>query len=337
MEIESTTYRKGLVSIITPCYNGAHLIPRLLDSILMQDYPNVEMFVIDDGSTDNTREVVLGYEARFAEKGYALHYIYQANGGQASALNNGLKHVTGEYLLWPDADDYYHSPHAVSSMVEAFGQLDDSYAIVRCEGQFVDERTLQPVRQRTYNQQKEHIFEEYFTGQESIAVAGLTMVRMAAFDKVNPKREIFHGRMPQNFQMMLPLGYSYKHYTLHENLYSILLKHDSHSRQQVPYEKCIDTFEGYQEITDKTLDSIAAIPAGELAEYHRLSRLSFLEGAMVMSFKYAKPREANRYASEKAAMGAHLTTACQIRRVLVWCPPALRVFDWVVNRLRSNA
>lgn len=335
MEQKSTACKKGLVSIITPCYNGAHLISRLLCSILDQDYPTVEMFVVDDGSKDNTKDVVFGFKEKFSKRGYALHYIHQANGGQASAINNGLKHVTGEYLLWPDADDYYHSPHAISRMVEAFGMLDSSYGIVRCEGQFVEEQIFQVVRPRTYNIRKEHIFEEYFTGQESIAVAGLTMLRMAAFDKVNPQREIFHGRMPQNFQMILPVGYSFKHFTLHENLYSILQRHDSHSRQEIPYDKCIDTFKGYQEIVDNTLEHIMTIPSSERIKYHRLSRLSFLDGAMVMSFKYAKPREANRYASEKAAMGARLTKACLCRRVLVWCPPALRVFDWLVNKLRK--
>ena len=53
--------QKELVSIITPCYNTGHLIHRLLESVLIQDYPHVEMLVVDDGSTDKTKDVILSY------------------------------------------------------------------------------------------------------------------------------------------------------------------------------------------------------------------------------------------------------------------------------------
>ena len=66
-------YKKGLVTIITPSYNSAHLIIRLLDSVLTQTYPNVEMFVIDDGSTDDTKDVVESYILAFQRRGYVLH------------------------------------------------------------------------------------------------------------------------------------------------------------------------------------------------------------------------------------------------------------------------
>lgn len=60
---------KGLVSVITPCYNGGMLIHRLLDSILKQDYSMIEMYVVDDGSKDNTRSVIESYIDCFADKG----------------------------------------------------------------------------------------------------------------------------------------------------------------------------------------------------------------------------------------------------------------------------
>ena len=109
--------QKGLVSIITPCYNTGSIVHRLLDSILEQDYPSVEMFAIDDGSTDNTPDVIKSYIPKFEKKGYRLTYVKQENGGQSSAINNGLKMVSGEYLAWPDSDDFYCVPTAISSLV----------------------------------------------------------------------------------------------------------------------------------------------------------------------------------------------------------------------------
>ena len=82
--------KKGLVSIITPCFNGGMLIHRLLDSILKQDYSMIEMYVVDDGSIDNTRSVIESYIDRFTNKGYVLNYIYQDNAGQAAAINKAL-------------------------------------------------------------------------------------------------------------------------------------------------------------------------------------------------------------------------------------------------------
>lgn len=59
---------KNLVTILTPCYNGAKVIHRLLDSVLVQDYPHIEMIVVDDGSTDNSKETIESYKSKFEEK-----------------------------------------------------------------------------------------------------------------------------------------------------------------------------------------------------------------------------------------------------------------------------
>lgn len=95
------------INIVTPVYNGEQYIHRLLDSILMQTYPDIMMYVIDDGSTDGTKAVVEHYVPLFVNRGYDLHYVYQENGGQSAALNRGLKYIDGDYFLWPDADDWY--------------------------------------------------------------------------------------------------------------------------------------------------------------------------------------------------------------------------------------
>ena len=138
--------KQGLVSIITPCYNGEKLIHRLLDSILSQDYPSIEMIIVDDGSKDKTHDVIENYINKFKQKGYNLLYLYQDNAGQAAAINKALPEVNGEFLVWPDADDYYSCCTSISEMVKAFYSLDDSYGIVRCGECWVDEKSLQVIR-----------------------------------------------------------------------------------------------------------------------------------------------------------------------------------------------
>ena len=59
---------KELVSILTPCYNGEKFISRLLDSILLQDYGNIEFIVVDDGSVDSSKEVIESYKKKFSDR-----------------------------------------------------------------------------------------------------------------------------------------------------------------------------------------------------------------------------------------------------------------------------
>lgn len=63
---------KKLVSILTPCYNGARVIHRLLDSVLQQDYPYVEMIIVDDGSIDDSKNIINSYQDKFVKNTNSL-------------------------------------------------------------------------------------------------------------------------------------------------------------------------------------------------------------------------------------------------------------------------
>jgi len=92
---------KGLVSIITPMYNGELFVGQTIDSVLNQTYNNWEMIVIDDGSKDRGPEIVNEY----VTKDSRVKLISQKNGGSASARNNGIRHAAGQYISLLDADD----------------------------------------------------------------------------------------------------------------------------------------------------------------------------------------------------------------------------------------
>jgi glycosyltransferase involved in cell wall biosynthesis/peptidoglycan/xylan/chitin deacetylase (PgdA/CDA1 family) len=87
----------SLVSVVVPCYNHAHFLGEAIESALAQTYPYLEIIVVDDGSSDNTREVA----ARYPQ----VRYVRQENQGLAAARNTGLRHSTGSYLVFLDADD----------------------------------------------------------------------------------------------------------------------------------------------------------------------------------------------------------------------------------------
>jgi len=92
------------VSVIVPTYNRKSLLPETLDSILGQTYDNYEIVIVDDGSSDGTKEVIDKYIELNPDK---IKYYYRNNGGCAAALNLGLDRVTGNYICVLGDDDIY--------------------------------------------------------------------------------------------------------------------------------------------------------------------------------------------------------------------------------------
>lgn len=93
---------KELVSVIVPVYNVEKYLERSIDSILAQSYENIEVILVNDGSTDNSRLILSKYEMVYSSK---LVVYDKSNGGLSSARNFGLDKANGEYILFVDSDD----------------------------------------------------------------------------------------------------------------------------------------------------------------------------------------------------------------------------------------
>lgn len=100
------------VSVVIPVYNYAHLIHETLDGVGRQSFQDFEVLVVDDGSTDNTEEVMARYDRRF-------RYLRQANQGPAAARNNGVAKAQGEFIAFLDHDDVWNERH-LESLLECF-------------------------------------------------------------------------------------------------------------------------------------------------------------------------------------------------------------------------
>lgn len=116
------------VSIVVPIYNTAKYLPACLDSILAQTHQDLEIILIDDGSTDESGQIADTY----AKKDKRIKVIHQKNAGQSSARNRGIKEAKGEYIGFVDSDDLIE-PEFVSSLLKLY---DGKTSIAVCGNQY---------------------------------------------------------------------------------------------------------------------------------------------------------------------------------------------------------
>lgn len=121
------------ISVITPTYNRAHLIGKAIASVQSQTFGDWEMIIVDDGSTDETRELICAY----AEADARIRYIHQANTKSSGARNNGIKNCRGSYVAFLDSDDTF-LPGKLARQV-AFLESHPDIGLVGCGWDEVDE------------------------------------------------------------------------------------------------------------------------------------------------------------------------------------------------------
>lgn len=251
-----------LVSICSPCYNVAPYIGRFLDSLLAQSYKNLEIILVNDGSTDTTKQVIEKYINLLQQEGYVVKVIDQPNRGLASAVNTALKHATGKYITWPDPDDWL-TPNSIECRVHLLESRED-IALVRGHMEIWDEANNKSVgflnSKPSHSGPYEDLFEDAL--HSSVSMAALTnMVRAEALDLAVPDRDIYVAKTAgQNWQIILPIAYKFPCWHLQNNLGYYFVRTDSHSHQNRTYEQLIELMYVIQHTLTKTLQTIPGLP-----------------------------------------------------------------------------
>lgn len=120
------------ITILTPTYNRASLLPRLFDSLLCQTNKEFEWIVVDDGSTDDTREVVANLKEKCGGA-FPMGYVYKANGGKHMAINIGAERARGELLFIADSDDLL-TDDALETVANSWHDISDDKSFAGIAG-----------------------------------------------------------------------------------------------------------------------------------------------------------------------------------------------------------
>lgn len=131
------------VTIITACFNRVQTIEGAIQSVLAQDYPNIEYIIVDGASTDGTLGIIQKYQAiadsvdfRNQHTGFAFKYISEPDGGMYEGINKGLRMATGDVIGLVHSDDFLYSDHTITHIAHEFESTGAD--LVYGDGLFVD-------------------------------------------------------------------------------------------------------------------------------------------------------------------------------------------------------
>ena len=165
-----------LVSVVMPAYNAQDYISRAIESVLVQNYRNFELIVVDDGSTDRTAGIVRSF------KDQRIKYCFKENGGAASSRNFGLKKSSGSFMVMLDSDDMM-TPDYIAGHLQAF-ELFPQADMVYCDDCLIDDqdKPIRVIKRPEYSNSSEFISDMFRSGFPPVHFK--TCIRRSVFDTI---------------------------------------------------------------------------------------------------------------------------------------------------------
>lgn len=195
-----------LVSVIVPTYNRDHIIIDALKSIFNQTYRPLEIIVIDDGSTDNTKSVVQNWAQAYRnENTLSVRYIHQTNQGGNPARNHGIKEASGKFIAFLDSDDLWHANKLEKQMAVMQSASDIGGVYCGLRHVFLESGVIQPPSPRKY---PDGDLLHKILIHDVTAPTSTYLIRAEAFEKVGSFDKDLLAR--QDWDMWIRLATQYK-------------------------------------------------------------------------------------------------------------------------------
>ena len=304
------------VSIVIPVYNGANYLRGAIDSALAQTYPNFEIIVVNDGSTDGgaTEAIAKSY-------GDQLRYFHKQNGHVASALNYGIRHMTGEYFSWLSHDDLYR-PEKIAAQIECT-KVNPPRTVVYSDFEILNAETGSVTPARLPHIEPAHF--RHFIANNSMLHGCTVLVPKPCFDECGTFDETL--RTTQDYDMWFRLA---RHCSF-VHLPRVLVTSRHHSQQ------------GTHQLRDVAVAECNRLLTGFVRELRPTEMLAATGSSLARSYAAMAATFAARGFTEASHVAGSLA-----RDALELEPPAARMTDvlyvlWqrrirpMMNRLRRSA
>ena len=215
------------ISVIVPVYNVAEYLPKCLDSLLGQTLKEIEIIVVNDGSPDNSEEIVKDYQKRYMN----IKYYYKENGGLSDARNFGLKYATADYVTFVDSDDFI----SFDMMEKMYNEIVVSKSdIVVCEFNYVyGDKLVRSYSNLNYTDVPD---KKYLL---TPPMAWLRLYKRELFDNIQFKKGIYYEDLELTPKLV---KYTKKISFVNEGLYFYVIRSGSIMRQKEFNEKLYDIF-----------------------------------------------------------------------------------------------
>lgn len=195
-----------LVSVIIPAYNAELFVERTLSSVLSQTYPNIEVVVVDDGSADNTPEII----KRFADEDSRVVFLQQKNSGVVEARNLGILESSGTLITFIDADDTWH-PKTLEKLVGCLQNSNFSVGLVYAWSSYIDEEDKFNGGYKASSYEK-NVYQELMVGN-FIGNASACIVKRDCLDLVgyfDPEFKNYPGCADWDFYLRIAEAYEFR-------------------------------------------------------------------------------------------------------------------------------
>lgn len=229
--------KNQLVSVIIPAYNSENYIKKAIESVIEQTYSCWELIIIDDGSRDQTKDVVKPYLSD-----NRIHYFYKENGGEATARNAGLEKANGVFISWLDADDYLESTYLAKAV--KWLMQDESILFVYPNLCLIDTSGNHLASWRYKSYEIPMLISELFkTGHSVVPGVASTTARKELYDKLGTFDVSF--KMAPDYEFLSRIGHlKGKIRCLEEELYYYVQRNDSQVRNiEQKFEFCAQAME----------------------------------------------------------------------------------------------
>lgn len=215
----------SLISVVIPTYNRAGYITNALESVLSQTYQNFEILIVDDGSTDDTKEVILSLDNP------KIRYIYQENAGASAARNTGIKNAKGEFIAFLDSDDTWY-PEKLEKQLEVF-RNNENVDIVYSAMEWIQVRTGKKDLNRYKNYKTREDFVKFLLCY-MLPIGSCIIFKKSVFDKAGIYDETLN--VAEDWDLCLRFAPLFNFY-YHDEVLASCYRHNKSLSQTADFER----------------------------------------------------------------------------------------------------